>query len=96
MLPNPPMNQAILAAGGLTRKASGTVTLVCLNQNGTVTKREIGVNFATGINDQNNPALCQNDTVIVGQSGFSRLTDEIGAFGSPFSTFLNIFKILGS
>ena len=94
--PNTPMNQAILAAGGFTRKAQvGNVTLVRLNQNGTVTKREIGVNFATGINDQNNPALRPNDTVIVGQSGFSRLTDEIGAFGSPFSTFLNIFKILG-
>lgn len=94
--PNTPMNQAILAAGGFTRKAqTGNVTLVRLNQNGTVTKREIGVDFATNVNDQNNPALRPNDTIVVRQSGFSRVTDEVGAFASPFSTFFNIFKLFG-
>jgi polysaccharide biosynthesis/export protein len=94
--PNTPMNQAILAAGGFSRKAqTGNVTLVRLNQNGTVTKREIGVDFGTGVNDQNNPALRPNDTIVVRQSGFSRVTDEVGAFASPFSTFFNIFKLFG-
>jgi polysaccharide biosynthesis/export protein len=94
--PNTPMNQAILAAGGFTRKAqTGNVTLVRLNQNGTVTKREIGVDFATGVNDQTNPPLRPNDTIVVRQSGFSRVTDEVGAFASPFSTFFNIFKLFG-
>lgn len=94
--PNTPMNQAILAAGGFTRKAqTGTVTLVRLNQNGTVTKREIGVDFATNVNDQSNPALRPNDTILVGQSGFSRVTDEVGSFASPFNTFFNIFKLFG-
>jgi polysaccharide biosynthesis/export protein len=94
--PNTPMNQAILAAGGFTRKAqTGNVTLVRLNQDGTVTKREIGVDFATNVNEQTNPPLRPNDTILIRQSGFSRVTDEVGAFSSPFSTFFNIFKLFG-
>ncbi|MGA7937970.1 MAG: SLBB domain-containing protein, partial [Kovacikia sp.] len=81
--PNTPLNQALLAAGGFTRKAKkGSVTLIRLNPNGTVSKRDISVDFAQGVNEANNPALRSNDIVIVKQSAFSSITDAVsGALG---------------
>jgi polysaccharide biosynthesis/export protein len=94
--PNTPMNQAILAAGGFTQKAqSGTVTLVRLNPNGTVTKRDIAIDFTQDVNDQGNPALRPNDTIVVKQSGFSRARDEIGSFLNPVGAVTGILRLFG-
>ncbi len=94
--PNTPMNQAILAAGGFTQKAqSGTVTLVRLNPNGTVTKREIAIDFTQDVNDQGNPALRPNDTIVVQQSGVSRARDEVGSFLNPLGVVTGILRLFG-
>ena len=95
--PNTPLNQAILAAGGFNNRArSSTVNLVRLNPNGTVSEREIKVDFSQGINDEVNPALRPNDTVIVRRSGLTRVTDTVGTVLSPVSGILNILRLLGN
>jgi polysaccharide biosynthesis/export protein len=94
--PNAPLNDAILNAGGFNRRArKANVTLVRLQPNGTVEKREIKVDFAQGLSGQNNPPLRNNDTIIVNRSTFTRVTDTLGTIAGPFSTFFNLFRLLG-
>jgi polysaccharide biosynthesis/export protein len=94
--PNSPLNQAVLSAGGFNSRAKkSTVTLIRLNPNGTVVKRDITINLAQGVNEQNNPALRNNDTVIVRRSGLAGVTDALNAVVSPFSGVLGIIRLLG-
>jgi polysaccharide biosynthesis/export protein len=94
--PNTPMNQAILAAGGFNREAKKKrVSLVRLNPNGSVTKREISVNFEQGINEQNNPPLRNNDTIVIERTGLAGVGKTLGALASPFSTLFSVFRLFG-
>lgn len=89
--PNTPLNQGILAAGGFNNRArEQTVGLIRLNPDGTVTQREINIDFAAGLNDTNNPALRNNDIIIVGRSGLANFSDTLGSFASPLADFLFI------
>ncbi|MEB3360073.1 MAG: SLBB domain-containing protein [Synechococcales bacterium] len=94
LTPNTTLNQALLAAGGPTAEASRRVTLVRLNPNGSVTERRIRVDYDEGVNDETNPALRNNDAILVGRSTLSRVTDTIGTAFSPFASFLNVFRIV--
>ncbi|MGA7932888.1 MAG: SLBB domain-containing protein [Kovacikia sp.] len=94
--PNTPLNQAILAAGGFNNRAKkGAVTFIRLNPNGTVTQRSIPVDFSKGINEANNPALRNNDTIVVGRSTLAGITDTLGSVVSPIGGLFAIFSILG-
>ena len=94
--PNTPLNQAILAAGGFNNRArQGTVSLVRLNLNGTASQREIEVDFSQGIDEDTNPSLRPNDTVIVKRSGLARAGDTFGAVFSPLNFTLNILRLFG-
>jgi polysaccharide biosynthesis/export protein len=95
--PTTTLNQAILAAGGFdpVRANKNSVDLIRLNPNGTVTKRTIGVDFASGINDTINPTLRNNDIVVIGRSGTTRVGDGLGSVLNPLSpllTILNLFR----
>lgn len=90
--PNIPLNQALLAAGGFTTSArKGTVTLVRLNPNGSVTKRDIKVDFAQGLNEARNPAMRNNDIIIVRRSTFAGIVDTVGKIVSPVSGTVGVF-----
>ncbi|MDX2100202.1 MAG: SLBB domain-containing protein [Leptolyngbyaceae cyanobacterium bins.59] len=98
--PNTPLNQALLAAGGFNNKAdSGSVQLVRLNPNGTVTKLDLPVNYAQGVNETTNPALRNNDTVIVNRSGIVAFGEGagtiLGPILSPFTAVFGLFRLLG-
>lgn len=94
--PNTPLNQALLAAGGLNKRANRrTVTLVRLNLNGTVSKRDIALDFARGLDEQGNPALRNNDTVIVKRSAIAGIGDTVGTVLSPFSGIFGLVRLLG-
>lgn len=94
--PNTPLNQAILAAGGFNNRARrGSVELIRLNPDGTVSRQAIAVDFAQGINTANNPALRPNDTVVVGRSAIANLSDTLGTLLSPLSGVFGLFRLLG-
>jgi polysaccharide export outer membrane protein len=94
--PNAPLNQALLAAGGFNRRAKkSTVTLVRLNQNGTVTKRDISIDFAQGISGDRNPSLRNNDIIIVRRNAIAGISDALGAVTAPLSNFVGIFRLFG-
>jgi polysaccharide biosynthesis/export protein len=94
--PNIPLNQAILASGGFNNRAArGSVTLVRLNFDGTVTRREIDVDFEQGISDDTNPTLRSGDTVLVGRSGLASFTDTLGSVLAPVNGLFSIFRLFG-
>jgi polysaccharide export outer membrane protein len=96
ILPNSTLNQAILAAGGLVNnRAKRTVTLIRLNPNGTVEKRDIGTDFAQGVSQQNNPALRNNDIIIVKRNGLAMFSDGLNAVATPLGSIFGIFRLFG-
>lgn len=93
---NSPLNQAILAAGGFSNRArKGTVSLVRLNPNGTASQRKIEVDLSEGVNEDINPSLRPNDTVIVEASGLARTGDLFRTIVSPLNFGLNLFRLFG-
>ena len=94
--PNTPLNQAILAAGGFdNRRATKKVELVRLNNNGTVVKRSIKVDFAEGISEEHNPVLKNNDVIVVKRSGFTKTLDAAGRIISPIGGTFGLLRIFG-
>lgn len=89
--PNTPLNQTVLAAGGFNNRARRrNVELIRLNQNGTVSAREIAIDFSQDLNDESNPALQNNDVVIVGRSAITEVSDNLGSIGGPVGRFVNL------
>ncbi|MGK7940669.1 MAG: SLBB domain-containing protein [Crocosphaera sp.] len=96
--PNTPLNQGILAAGGFDQRRanSASIELVRLNPNGTVSKREIDVDFAQGITDGNNPTLRNKDVIIVNRNILTTASDTLITVFSPIGAltgFFNFFTI---
>ncbi|MEA5507443.1 SLBB domain-containing protein [Halotia wernerae UHCC 0503] len=94
--PNSSLNQALLAAGGFNdaRASRSTVDLIRLNPDGSVTKREVKVDFSQGINEQTNPILRNNDVLVVSRSGLAKTGDSVGAIVNPLGGLLGIFRAL--
>ena len=92
--PNTPLNQALLAAGGLNVRArKRSVDLIRLNSNGTVTKRRIDLDLDRGLDEHTNPALRNDDVVVVDRSGLTVFSDNLGSVLSPINGFLSVFSI---
>ncbi len=92
--PNTTLNQALLIAGGFdnVRSNKNEVDFIRLNPNGTVTKRMIKLNFARGIDPENNPRLQNNDTIVIGRNNLTRVGDGFSTILAPFGGLLNIIK----
>ncbi|HEY9845700.1 MAG TPA: SLBB domain-containing protein, partial [Candidatus Caenarcaniphilales bacterium] len=95
--PNTPLNQALLQAGGFnnSRARKGRVDLVRLNPDGTVSKRQVPVDLASGIDEKTNPILRNNDVVVVNRSGLARVGDSFGAFFGPLGGVFSILNLVG-
>jgi polysaccharide biosynthesis/export protein len=95
MPPNTTLNQALLIAGGFdnVRANKSEVDFIRLNPNGTVTKRLIKLNFAKGIDNETNPRLQNNDTIVIGRSNLTRIGDGFSSILSPFSGLFGFFNI---
>jgi polysaccharide biosynthesis/export protein len=94
--PTTTMNQGILAAGGFNSSAKkNVVTLVRLEPNGTVSKRDINVDLAKGIDDASNPPLRKGDTIIVKKNGLANLGQTIGTLTNPIGGAFSLLRLLG-
>jgi polysaccharide export outer membrane protein len=94
--PNSSLNQALLAAGGFNnaRAKTTTVDLVRLNPNGSVTKRQVKVDFSQEINEETNPIVRNNDVIIVNRSALARTGDSVGAVLNPLGGLLGVFRAI--
>jgi polysaccharide export outer membrane protein len=99
VLPNTPMNQALLAAGGFNNRRArrSTVELVRLQPDGTAQRRTVAVDFGEGVTEETNPTLRNNDVIVVGRSGVAAFGDStetvLGPFGRILSNILGVFNI---
>ncbi|KKI98293.1 hypothetical protein PROH_21440 [Prochlorothrix hollandica PCC 9006 = CALU 1027] len=94
--PNTPLIQTILAAGGFSDSASkGSVQLVRLNPDGTVTQRTIAVDLSRGLDGEDNPLVQPNDTIIVSRSGLGNFQNALRGILSPITGVFSIFRLLG-
>lgn len=95
--PNTPLNQALLAAGGFdtNRAETDKVELIRLNPDGTVSKREVRIDFSRGIDEESNPTLQNNDVVVVDRSAFTSATDTLGNVLAPFGSVFGFIRIFG-
>ncbi|MEG4234346.1 polysaccharide biosynthesis/export family protein [Microcoleus sp. Pol11C3] len=85
--PSTSLHQALLTAGSFNqlRAKKDKVELLRLNPNGTVSRRTIEVDFAQGLNPNNNPTLRNNDVILVARSGYTRVADNITTFLQPIT-----------
>jgi polysaccharide export outer membrane protein len=95
--PNTPLNQAVLAAGGFDQRRANkrSVELIRLKPDGTVSRREVSINLAQGINEQSNPMLLPNDVVVVGRSGGAKISDALSGIMDTVGRFFPVFGLFG-
>ena len=94
--PNTPLNQAVLTAGGFNKNAvRNSITLVRLNPNGTVTKRDISFDLSQNLNEMSNPALRNNDIVVVKKTGLAIFSQGVSDVLSPFTNIFAVFRLFG-
>jgi polysaccharide biosynthesis/export protein len=90
--PNAPLTRAIVAAGGFNKRADrSTVEFLRLNPDGTMTKKEVPVNFAANMDDQSNPTLQNEDVIVVRRSGLSIFGDSDQVVG-PVSGIVSLLR----
>ncbi|NJN48588.1 MAG: sugar ABC transporter substrate-binding protein [Alkalinema sp. RL_2_19] len=95
VLPNTPLNTAILTAGGFNANAdSKSVQFMRLNPDGTVTKRDIPINFSEGVDEKHNPLLRNDDVIVVKKSRLGTVTDGASKVFNPLGTIVNVFRAI--
>ena len=90
VLPETPLNQVLLSTGGFDNRRANTVSvdLIRLNPNGSVSKRNIELDFTKGINPDSNPTLSDGDAIIVRRSAITSFSDGFSEFLRPFGSLL--------
>lgn len=94
--PHVSVQQAILAAGGFNnqRASDATVQLIRLNPNGAAERRQIKVDFAQGLSEQDNPVLLNNDFIFVERSGVAVVTDFFSPIFQLIFSPVNFFNTI--
>lgn len=91
---NTSFNQALLAAGGLNRRAQQDATLIRFNTNGTVNRQTIDIDLSKDINPETNPILRPNDVIVVGRSGRAAFNDSIRGLSETLRFGLPLLLLL--
>ena len=97
VLPNTSLNQAVLVSGGFKsgRALKKDVELIRLNPNGTVSRRGISIDFSKNLDESSNPALRNNDIIVVKPNALARTSDFLNLLVSPITGTLGVLKLLG-
>jgi polysaccharide export outer membrane protein len=96
---NSPLSQALLSAGGITRRAdAGKVRLLRLEPNGTIRQSTVGYNPTAPMGSQSNPPLQQGDVVVVDRHTWAKANDSLRSAVEPIAPLVNagsLFRLLG-
>jgi polysaccharide export outer membrane protein len=91
--PNSTLNQAILAAGGITTRASrNSLDFIRLNPDGSVTRQELELELSDGLSTTNNPIVQNNDVIVVGRSGLAEAGDTLETILDPLGNVFSLFE----
>ena len=93
--PNTPLTQAVLSAGGFdnSRANKKSVDLIRLAPDGTVSQRRIKLSFNGKIDEETNPALQNNDVVVIRRSGLASFGDGARSAIAPFTGLASFFRL---
>jgi polysaccharide biosynthesis/export protein len=92
---NSPLSQAILSAGGVTRRASvHSVKLVRLEPDGSVNEKQLVFSPKDSMGSANNPPLRSGDIVVVDRHGWAKFNDSLTSFVQPIGPVLNAASVL--
>jgi polysaccharide biosynthesis/export protein len=94
--PNSTLNQAILAAGGVTpgRGRKTNIELIRLMPDGSVERKEFKLDLSKGLNDATNPAIHHNDVIVVNRSNTAKASDLLNAIVSPITGAFGLLRLL--
>ncbi|MFN9645192.1 MAG: polysaccharide biosynthesis/export family protein [Cyanobacteriota bacterium] len=96
---NSPLSGALLSAGGLTRRASGSnVRLLRLLPSGAIKQAQIRFDPAAPLGSAQNPPLQQGDVVVVDRHGWAKASDSLSDAVQPIGPIINassLLRILG-
>ncbi|MBD1843771.1 polysaccharide biosynthesis/export family protein [Cyanobacteria bacterium FACHB-63] len=94
--PNSTLMQAVLAAGGINpgRGNRAKVELVRLMPDGKVDRREFKFDVTRGLDETSNPAIRQNDVIVVNRSATAKVSDILGAVVSPITGAFGLLRLL--
>ena len=96
---NSPLSDALLTAGGLTRRASeGNVRLLRLLPSGAIKQAVIRFDPAAPLGSAQNPPLQQGDVVVVDRHRWAKATDGLSDALQPVGPIINagsLFRLLG-
>ncbi|MDP8965575.1 MAG: polysaccharide export protein, partial [Cyanobacteriota bacterium] len=81
-------------AGGFkgSRTRRSTVDLIVLKIEGTVSKQQVPIDLAQGVNDRSNPILRENDIIVISRLGAARITDTLSLLLNLAARFLQCFR----
>jgi polysaccharide export outer membrane protein len=71
------------------------VELIRLNPNGTVSRRDIAIDFSLGLDSDNNLPLCNNDIIILKSNAVAKAGDFLSILASPITGAFGLFRLLG-
>ena len=74
------------------RASRAKIDLIRLNPDGSVTKRQVKVDLASGINEDTNPILRNNDVLLISRNGITKTAEAANNLFSPLGTILGIFR----
>ena len=93
-----PLTEAILAAGGLSSKASKTnITLYRLNNNGSIAVDKYEYKPDEKLNSKSNPALKNRDVLLVGKSSWARFNSGLNSLVQPLAPVIQagaVYRLL--
>ena len=96
---NSPLSQAVLSAGGLTRRGnSNTLELVRVNTNGSVQRSQFAYSPGDALDSGNNPPLQDGDVVVVDRHRWAKFNDGMKDTLEPITPVvrsLSVFRLLG-
>ena len=96
---NSPLSQAVLTAGGPTRRASrSSLELLRVMPDGSILRRQLSYAPDAALGTTNNPHLQDGDVVVVDRHGWAKFNDGLKSTVEPMEPLLSglsVFRLLG-
>jgi len=100
LISNSPIMQSISAAGGHTENSNKKkITLLRLNNNGTLIQKHFSYNPTLTANEESNPSLRNGDTIIIDKDSWAKGTSQLKRITEPIRPIvdaLSLYKLLGN
>lgn len=91
---NTSLNQALILVGGLNNRATKKIELVRTNDDGTVMREKIKIDWSANVGDPSNPVLHHRDVVLVGRNAITKYSDFLENAIGPINRTVPFIGIL--